>query len=801
MDAFPRTPYTPPATTSPLQNGHHTDRSAASSRSRGGNGGINLTPGADSLTRRGSQPPRPSHVQHPPNASESTFRAPAHKHAHHLHSIPPREKSTRTLIIDHLLWVHACTRFAQARAELAMTDRTGGPGTPNYARRERPEQWQVDDEALPSDGELADVDGHALCARSGGPDHVHDDEEKETGKRIPRQDLPHARRLRQRAESLEKVIASMRGQPPRVIPFPEGEPTASVWQSSLTKSVTDIAAQQSPEAPSPAGKHVLPNGVRLRFALTAIINALFARQAPFHFQPAVSVLSSSGSTSSGRSSSRSTTQTLSSPSPSTPPSASLSWLPPSLVPLLAVSSAIVTAPSMSSPYSTQPSNLTYPTCQRQPFAIEPSLRVRDMFTGGVELRTTRPPLLPLCSRHLRPTCEICVNPGRGGHTRPRGPSHASERGLVQQGGRISGFAEGAGIGSGLAPLGPGGTLLRQGIPPLCETHLADSRTGTGVRSTPLTELIPHFVRLSALVALELGREVNVEELGPRASRAALVPTTHWYFLLAGILTRAALEGYLTAGWTGVMPVKVLLGVGLGTAAIREASVLRQLTPDDTYVESEPDGMPDLTEAVDVLFPSRGANASAEVVNENGNETDGGEGGKESDGSVAEYAREMGKRLARFLDVPASTPDLSTHLEDLTWQYPAEPVERAALRFCEALARWRGKPELETHKRPLPALGRTPAPTVMLEGGIGSTANSAVRRAIGRYFVIPHGTTTTAAAAAATTTPASKDDPSSGGEGEGRVVIGRKRAHSISGAAASNGNASTGDRWEERKRYA
>ena len=37
---------------------------------------------------------------------------------HFLHSIPPREKSTRTLIIDHMLWVHGRTRFAQARAEL-----------------------------------------------------------------------------------------------------------------------------------------------------------------------------------------------------------------------------------------------------------------------------------------------------------------------------------------------------------------------------------------------------------------------------------------------------------------------------------------------------------------------------------------------------------------------------------------------------------------------------------------------------------------------------------------------------------
>lgn len=35
------------------------------------------------------------------------------------------------------------------------------------------------------------------------------------------------------------------------------------------------------------------------------------------------------------------------------------------------------------------------------------------------------------------------------------------------------------------------------------------------------------------------------------------------------------------------------------------------------------------------------------------------------------------------------------MEDLAWQYPAEAVERAACRFCEAVARWRGKPELET----------------------------------------------------------------------------------------------------------
>jgi len=34
------------------------------------------------------------------------------------------------------------------------------------------------------------------------------------------------------------------------------------------------------------------------------------------------------------------------------------------------------------------------------------------------------------------------------------------------------------------------------------------------------------------------------------------------------------------------------------------------------------------------------------------------------------------------------------MEDLAWRFPAEPIERAAVRFCEAIAKWRGKPELE-----------------------------------------------------------------------------------------------------------
>jgi hypothetical protein len=104
-----------------------------------------------------------------------------------------------------------------------MTDRTGGPDSPNYAHRERPELWD-EDEGVPSDSEGADEGGQALRARSGEPEQTCDQEEA----RIVRRDLPFARKLRQRAEALEKVVTSMLKQPPRDYPFPADEPIAPV---------------------------------------------------------------------------------------------------------------------------------------------------------------------------------------------------------------------------------------------------------------------------------------------------------------------------------------------------------------------------------------------------------------------------------------------------------------------------------------------------------------------------------------------------------------------------------------------
>jgi hypothetical protein len=102
---------------------------------------------------------------------------------------------------------------------------------------------------------------------------------------------------------------------------------------------------------------------------------------------------------------------------------------------------------------------------------------------------------------------------------------------------------------------------------------------------------------------------------------------------------------------------------------------------------------------------------------------------------------------------------------------------------------------------MPSHRITVSPPGALEaGGTGcaaNAANAAVRRAIGRYFVIPTRTTVT------TGTPAPADVLTSDKEKDGGVVIGRKRAHSAAGATGSDGSAATAaakDRWRERRGY-
>ncbi|THU86515.1 hypothetical protein K435DRAFT_970239 [Dendrothele bispora CBS 962.96] len=1056
------------------------------------------------------------------HSNENSFKAPAHKHAHHLHSIPPREKSVRTLIIDHMLWVHGRTRFAQARAELGMTDRTGGPSSPNYTHRTRPENYEEEDQ-VSSDGEDAVV----LTSRIAWPGHPHDDPEET---RIASQDLLLAKNLRLRAEGLEKVVTSMLVQPPPVHPIhdedlasPPTSPMIFPTGSGDANNNNNASNSSNNNSRRPtAHQHTLPNGVRLRLALGTVINDLFSRQAPpppFRSKryaaaaaaaaaalpdpsvastpsavdggdggggtgttpsllplalskiSAVSAYSmtserqgqrkrrakgmrSHGTQGEGQGqrqatgtgsahlthllhpdpssmSSPSTLSSMTSPATVQTPSSISASSPSALAGSGPQTNTNTTAAMTGSSSSSRPSLTTHPSSSsrvhpphhhhrhRRKSSKHPrhqssipsypcTPRTRTLYLSGADPDTANSPPAFRCPRHLHTGCKICVEAkdtpssyggsgrggggGSGGGGGPGGFRGMARRdregmragatgatgsgggvgtngagvtgsnksvaaamvaatpiGISPDGGGITGYQDGSGIGSGLLrPSGAGSVLRRKTAIPYknegwsgiggrgASMMTTDDVDATGSGNTKLSELVPRFLRLSALIAAELGREIRegtgagssgstrpttgttagigFSTLPPAATMAeattlgrsgqqqgqgqgqgmtmnpatpsqmgtavsgsagteedefkpepeqpnlvpgpsprlnpnrnpsnlgkgnnvlddsndlnrgrsgsdssgssenkfytqALRPSREWYLLLAGLVTRAALQGYLTAGWRGKDAVECLFMIGRGIRergagrrrrgrrrkmrrkAGREMGERRRgcgyryhgdddgyrerrqqewsdgsgedeeeddedyedhenygdgdeyedhhddggeeqdgegreygdednyeygddsdededdedglgtsgigvtwlggvggaVDDDELFEDFEPDELPSLTEAVRILFPSLRTGVRR-----------GGKGkGKAKGKEEEEFEREMDERLKKFYNIPLSTPDLSTHLEDLAWEYPCEPVERAACRFGEAIGRWRGKPELEGYKK-------------------------------------------------------------------------------------------------------
>ncbi|KIJ28266.1 hypothetical protein M422DRAFT_270504 [Sphaerobolus stellatus SS14] len=100
----------------------------------------------------------------------------------------------------------------------------------------------------------------------------------------------------------------------------------------------------------------------------------------------------------------------------------------------------------------------------------------------------------------------------------------------------------------------------------------------------IADFLPRFLRLSALVTMELSREargkepeavddastpVNMEsspsESGTTSKQAQ--PSRAWFALLCGLITRAVLEGYVARGWKGAEYAEILMGVGLGIQGV------------------------------------------------------------------------------------------------------------------------------------------------------------------------------------------------------------------------------------------
>lgn len=381
--------------------------------------------------------------------------------------------------------------------------------------------------------------------------------------------------------------------------------------------------------------------------------------------------------------------------------------------------------------------------------------------GTILTAPSPPPVYPtdklktLCPRHLRERCRICE------------PISSSSPSSSKHIGPDSGFTPSTTrIGAGLLNEWQG--LLRErerggngGVDD------QSKRTGS-----VLADMLPKFLRLSALIAIELGREARGEEPEARngqeetdlrseavdssatmtstgtdatskPSTAHAQPTRAWFALLSGLITRAVLEGYVARGWKGADYIEILMGVGLG---IRDVGTRRQSSGiggfrddnqlpassapvvEDARDEFDPDEMPGLVDACKVLFNGlvRDATSPAMAPLDSTETTTG--------AAEQEYVQEMEERLSEFLGISHSCPDFATHLTRLSEKYPAEPVERAALRFCEAIAKWRGKPELEMYKKLSAQSSMTSTPALPIHALLSSPAPQ--KPPIQRYFTVP-----------------------------------------------------------------
>jgi len=606
-----------------------------------------------------------------------------------------------------------------------MTDRTGGPTSLNYVHRPRPERYEEDDEQG-SEGE----EPSGLKARTGDPNHPLNDDED----RSRRQDLSLARGLRLRAEGLEKVITSMLDQPPPIHPL-----TDDVSPSHHSHLI-DL--------------HRLPNGVRLRLALGTIINDLFARQT-FH-PPYRHTHPHQGGKHTGHSehspvmaSPSDLPDVLRSLAP-----VSGAFVPRYQLQQLAHHhhQTPTTSPMIHSPpysdFQYSQSSPNPPGSGQTPFQFHPppspatlprpNKRTKELYFTGSDPSTANCPPALRCPRHLHTGCEICIeakSPTRtavatstargksaangkstasgswkGGGGIPIGSGSLTTSDTGGLGSSITGFQEGTGIGSGLLRPSIRGSALRRRTAVDNPNHNANNNNddptttsagaaasaaagGAGSGNTKLSKLLPRFLRLSALVAAELGREARGEEGdgdsddgrggpggsaggginedaeggaggiapasptsasgtvnerspttlnrtnpnsqggGPAQTQSqvqssqsqanrersrmyenALRPSREWYMLLAGLLTRAVLEGYLTAGWSGLNALQCLLLVGLGINEGLASAIAKndlgdgrdddeEEDEDDQFAAFDPDELPDLMQAMKILFPS------------------------------------------------------------------------------------------------------------------------------------------------------------------------------------------------------
>lgn len=115
--------------------------------------------------------------------------------------------------------------------------------------------------------ELSD-DEVVLNIKFGAKDHERNERLPAEDEYEQSQNLTLAHALRLRADGVEKVLIAMLDQPPEVQP-----------------PYADEDAPRTPPAIHGEGEHHFPNGVRLRLALSTLVNDLFSRDIPTPLSP------------------------------------------------------------------------------------------------------------------------------------------------------------------------------------------------------------------------------------------------------------------------------------------------------------------------------------------------------------------------------------------------------------------------------------------------------------------------------------------------------------------------------------
>ncbi|KAF9510228.1 hypothetical protein BS47DRAFT_1487563 [Hydnum rufescens UP504] len=654
----------------------------------------------------------------------AAYRAPAHKHAHHLHSIPPREKTARKLILDHMLYLHAHARFIQARSELGMA---------------RPGATHLDDTE----------DVQALTFGVTGMDR-HKSNSVDKFRFCPHVDLELAREQRAAAEGMEKVLSSL------------------LIQNGDLNDRSDHTG---------SGGRPLPSGIRLRLALSALINDFFARDVHVFEQDDPPDEALHASPSDSLETPMSIASIISDPPfpPNGYPHTPIS-VPALPYPFLDLYPLHPSRPGSHSPWALDPmatslrptsASASSPSRSHAPHVWKAVGRSRELYNAGIKRRRS------ICVRHLTPLDEcpqLCVHAAAYTSREPRQALTNIGTGLSHSGPPLrrrrrlgtGGISSAGGTGARMADLLP--RFLK--LSALVARELGSEMRGEqqeiyDEEPSPRDQLATNQ-RSSSTPS----PTVTPIHSDPISTTGDARPTREWYALLSGIVTRAVLEGYLGKGWLGPDSLEVLFGLGIGVdwntldhidhrqasnttrsgSSAASPDPLRAGTPrvqDDINENDDNDGsnstetrstswfgeddmqfeldsMPTLADAAKILF-GRGtpANATTSYTPAPSAPPYGFATTRWSptftrpgiEGGDPEWEWEMSERIAEFSTIAPQTPDLMSHLNELSARYPPEPIERAGVRFCEAVANWRGTPELEVYKSKV----RIPAPSSVMNG--------------------------------------------------------------------------------------